>query len=195
MTEIAVPARPHSGFAHESTKNESVEWFTPKWIFDALGLEFDLDPCSPGQGLSHVPAKRVYTKDDDGLISPWRPGELLFLNPPYGSLTSKFLAKLAHESSANGVEGIALVFARLDTRWYHDYVAGVADCVCFVEGRIPFLQGSLDKIGGAPGAGSMLVAYGPRAAKAVWECNLGHVVPTGPDHSVKRVAKAPEKAA
>ena len=37
-----------SGFTHESTYNESKEWYTPRRIFDALGLEFDLDPCSPG---------------------------------------------------------------------------------------------------------------------------------------------------
>lgn len=60
-----------SGFTHESTHNESIEWYTPPEIFDSLGLEFDLDPCSPGEGKSFVPAKNLYTAEDDGLTSPW----------------------------------------------------------------------------------------------------------------------------
>jgi hypothetical protein len=34
--------------------------------FRALGLVFDLDPCSPGPD-HWMPAKRIYTKADDGL--------------------------------------------------------------------------------------------------------------------------------
>jgi hypothetical protein len=33
---------------HENSIGESDEWYTPPEIFDALGLTFDLDPCSPG---------------------------------------------------------------------------------------------------------------------------------------------------
>ncbi len=28
--------------------NENDEWYTPPWLFEALGVTFDLDPCSPG---------------------------------------------------------------------------------------------------------------------------------------------------
>jgi hypothetical protein len=58
-----------SGFSHESSKNISVDWYTPEWIFKALGLEFDLDPCSPSGGVPWIPAKRFYTIEDDGLSS------------------------------------------------------------------------------------------------------------------------------
>jgi len=40
------------GFTHESARNESVDWYTPPELFDALGLTFDLDPCSPGSARS-----------------------------------------------------------------------------------------------------------------------------------------------
>lgn len=40
----------HDGFAHESTKNITQEWYTPPFVFEKLGLEFDLDPCSPMNG-------------------------------------------------------------------------------------------------------------------------------------------------
>jgi hypothetical protein len=32
---------------HEPCIGLSSDWFTPPEIFAALGLEFDLDPCSP----------------------------------------------------------------------------------------------------------------------------------------------------
>ncbi len=44
-------------------QGKSDEWYTPKSIFDALGLTFDLDPCSSGR--DYVPAHRRYTKVDN----------------------------------------------------------------------------------------------------------------------------------
>ena len=43
-----------SGFVHEAAVGNSVEWYTPKSVFDALGVGFDLDVCSPGDRKSHV---------------------------------------------------------------------------------------------------------------------------------------------
>ena len=66
---------------HEPSLGMSDEWFTPCSIFAALGLTFDLDPCSPWPG-HWVPARRIYTKEDDGLAQPWQ--GLVFVNPPFG---------------------------------------------------------------------------------------------------------------
>ena len=45
---------------YENSIGETSEWYTPRAIFDALGVVFDLDPCSPG--AEHwVPARKVYT--------------------------------------------------------------------------------------------------------------------------------------
>jgi hypothetical protein len=46
---------------HENCVGESDDWFTPKKYFDAIGLEFDLDPAHPGLGTKHchVPVRRV----------------------------------------------------------------------------------------------------------------------------------------
>ena len=52
--------------------HKSVEWYTPKWIFDELAIAFDLDPCSPHDMESQVPAKVKYTIFDDGLSSSQR---------------------------------------------------------------------------------------------------------------------------
>lgn len=58
------------GFTHESTKSQTIKWYTPPEVFDALGIEFDLDPCSPGEGRDFVPAKRRITREQDGQGSP-----------------------------------------------------------------------------------------------------------------------------
>ena len=66
---------------HEPSIGMSDDWFTPPKIFAALGLRFDLDPCSPGSD-HWVPANKIYTKADDGLVQPWF--GLVFVNPPFG---------------------------------------------------------------------------------------------------------------
>jgi hypothetical protein len=66
---------------HEPCIGQSSEWFTPREIFDAFGLTFDLDPYLPGPG-HWVPARKVYTEQDDGLHQSWE--GLVFMNPPFG---------------------------------------------------------------------------------------------------------------
>ena len=58
------------------------EYYTPPNIFEALGLCFDLDPCSPTEG-SYVPAKKAYSLPFDGLNAPWE--GLVWVNPPYSN--------------------------------------------------------------------------------------------------------------
>ena len=48
------------------------EWYTPGWLFHALGLTFDLDACSPAdRTYVSVPAHKWYTEVDDGLAQRW----------------------------------------------------------------------------------------------------------------------------
>ena len=57
------------------------EIYTPPSVFEALGVEFDLDVCAPKGGLPWIPAKKSYSLDDDGLAQPWY--GLVWCNPPY----------------------------------------------------------------------------------------------------------------
>lgn len=61
------------------------ERFTPQWVFDGLGLTFDLDPASPVEGGDCVPARRKLTRLDDGLACDW--SGLVWLNPPFSEAT------------------------------------------------------------------------------------------------------------
>jgi DNA N-6-adenine-methyltransferase (Dam) len=72
---------------HEPSIGQSDDWYTPPEIFEALPLEFDLDPCSPGPA-HWVPARQVFTKQDDGLAQSW--SGLVFMNPPFGGRNGHF---------------------------------------------------------------------------------------------------------
>jgi hypothetical protein len=131
---------------------QTVEWYTPPSIFKMLGCGFTLDPCHPGRDVvDWVPALSVYTKADDGLVKPWV--GRVWLNPPYGRELPPWLKKM-HEHR----DGIALVFARTDTAWFHDYVAK-ADAVLFLKKRVRFVNAD-GVLGDSPNCGSMLVAWG-----------------------------------
>jgi hypothetical protein len=73
--------------------------------------------------------------------------------------------------------GIALVFARTDTKWFHAHAAA-ADAILFVKGRIPFVDETgkppqvWDKKSGkwkdsGPGAGSMMIGWGSDCVEAL----------------------------
>lgn len=61
---------------------DSDDWYTPRWIFDGLGLEFDLDVAAPDDpSLTNVTARRFVTVAEDGLAIEWH-GQV-WCNPPY----------------------------------------------------------------------------------------------------------------
>jgi hypothetical protein len=157
------------GFVHEKPTNQTKEWYTPPEIFEALRWpKFDLDPCSPGATVvPWIPAAEHYT--DNGLLRPWK--GRVWLNPPYGQQTPTWLEKLCLHGN-----GIALVFARTDTLWFHIH-AIKADAICFLLGRIKFIQEN-GKRGNSPGCGSMLLAYGDDCADILLASGIGWCVDT-----------------
>jgi len=156
---------------HHAAVGASDEWYTPPAVFDALGLTFDLDPCAPPPPAADwIPAARRYSLPDDGLVLPWE--GRVYLNPPYGSATSAWVRRLA----AHG-DGIALVFARTDTAWFHE-VAQTAHALCFLAGRLTFVPADSASVAegrtnGNAGAPSLLMAFGEECAAAVAASGLG----------------------
>jgi hypothetical protein len=149
--------------------NENDEWYTPSWLFRALGVEFSLDPCSPGVPPSSVPAIRHLTKDDNGLTADW--DGCVWLNPPFSSKRAWYERLVAHG------DGIALMPARTETHDLQTYME-VADSLLFLKGRIYFERGHRpggNGVGGvitAPPFGVLLCAYGPLMSYALLHSEL-----------------------
>ena len=128
-------------------------WLTPKWLIDALG-DFDLDPCVPDGGMPWKTAAQMVSKSMDGLKADWD-GKRIWLNPPYGREAEPFFRKMIHRKSGGG---IALVFARTDTRLWQDMIFPNATAILFLRRRLRFC-----KHDGTPGetatAPSALIAF------------------------------------
>jgi len=153
------------GSHHRAFAGESSEWYTPPHVFDALGLRFDLDPATAPGGVPWVPAERHYSAAEDGLSRPWR--GRVWLKPPYGPQTAAWLRRAAEHG-----DGVALVFARTDTAWFHEIVP-TASSVCFIEGRITFIGPDRRPAQHNSGVPSMLLGWGEMCGEAVIGCGMG----------------------
>ncbi len=161
-----------SGFPREPARGASVEWYTPPEVFEALAISFDLDPAAPVGGVPWVPARQSFSWAEDGLVQPWV--GRVWLNPPYGPGMDGWLDRLARHG-----DGLALVFARTETRWCQNILKH-ATAVCFIAGRLSFIRpdGSRGESARVP---SLLLAFGLPCALALAESGLGQtlVLPRG----------------
>lgn len=85
-------------FAAQQEQTTTDDYYTPPWVFDRMGIGFDLDVASPPVPLSWIPAKRFYTMEDDGLLQPWE--GRVWMNPPYSQVTPWVMKFIEHR---NGV--------------------------------------------------------------------------------------------
>lgn len=162
----------------ERCEKTTDEWYTPKWLVDALG-EFDLDPCAPENRLWDT-AKKHLTKQDDGLKESWG-GLRVWLNPPYSRpLIEKFVNKMAENNN-----GIALLFNRCDSRMFQDVIFPNAAAIMFIKGRIRFFRSDGTE-GGSPGCGSVLIAFGKDNAEILESSNIpGKFIKLGNNENIK----------
>lgn len=144
--------------SHQSANMKKDEWLTPPSILQALGT-FDLDPCSPINRPWNT-AKNHYTILDDGLKQQWE--GRVWVNPPYGLKAAKWLDKLSRHGN-----GIALIFARTETRMFFKYVWRKADVLLFIEGRLFFHHVTGERAKANSGAPSVLIAYGEKNVEAM----------------------------
>lgn len=117
---------------------KSDEWTTPQWLFDELNKEFNftLDVAAIAEN-----SKCGQSFLTDALNTSWScpiaGPHICWLNPPY-SMCSEFIKK-AYEESEKGNTIVALVPARTDTKWFHNYCYNKENVeIRFLKGRLKF---------------------------------------------------------
>lgn len=115
--------------------SKTVEWETPQAFFDKLNETFcfTLDPCA---NADNHKCEKYFTKAENGLLQNWG-GQRVFCNPPYGSEIGKWVRKCYEEAQKPGTTVVALLPARTDTAWFHDFIYHKA-VIRFVRGRLRF---------------------------------------------------------
>jgi hypothetical protein len=153
---------------HEQSIGASDEWYTPAFVFEAMGVRFDLDVAAP---VAKCPASAWCNNaySHDSLTRIW-PG-FVWMNPPFGGRNG--LVPWLEKFFAHG-DGVALVPDRTSAPWFHRYACR-ADAVLFVgkpnpprksSNKIQFIRPSGEP-GKSPAQGTALLALGARGAVAL----------------------------
>ncbi len=147
-------------------KGQRDEWFSPKWIFDALELQFDIDVCAPVNGVSWIPAIKHFSMQDDGLQQDWM-GKRVWMNPPYSKplpWTNKF------RENANG---IALIPTTIGKWWLELYEDKRTSWLALPPMRFIDPKGNTAR--NTMPSRAWLVAVGDTCIEALRKSGLGHV--------------------
>lgn len=144
---------------------DRTEWRTPRMILDPVecfcGGSIYLDPCASEDNWTK--ARRYYSgrllkdgsvdPDDDGLKQSWitRPGQIIFVNPPYGDRVPDDPRRAGTKAWVQRVGGEArkdksillLITAsnRAGTIYFQEAIGdGPLDAMCHIRRRVPFID-------------------------------------------------------
>lgn len=96
-----------------------------------------IDVCATKK---HHKTPRYFTKD--ALKKQWN--KPFWMNPPY-SEAYKFMKYAYEQHKKHNVDGLCLVYAKTDVKWFHRFVQGKAR-TWFIEGRVKFwINGKVPK--------------------------------------------------
>jgi hypothetical protein len=155
--------------------NDGDEWYTPRWLFDALGIKFEIDVCAPlNTTYSSVPALRGFTIEDDGLAQPW--DGTVWCNPPY-SKPEPWARRMIHHR-----DGLILTHIPMNAGWCVD-MWETCDAIRLFQ-AMEFVRP--DGTSQRPGYWLQLAAFGPTATEA-----LARLQPLGSAASNKRRIASP----
>ena len=144
------------------TAGASDEWYTPKYIFDALDVRFDCDVAAPKRGPVHTPCDSWHYAE--ALTKEW-PG-FIWMNPPFGGRNGlvPWLDKFFDHGN-----GIALTPDRTSAPWWQD-AARRADAILFINGKVKFERPD-GTVGKWPSTGTTLFASGRKGVQALINAN------------------------
>lgn len=164
-----------SEFGYAPAKSD--DWYTPRYVFDALGVSFDLDVSAPVEGPRYVPATRWLW--ERGLEQTWE--GFVWMNPPYGHQSTKiaWLDKFIKHGN-----GITLLPDRTSAPWWQWAVPHM-ELLLFVAPKIKFERPD-GSIGEQPGNGTALMAIGELGTEALVNASLAGLGilahPAAPSH-------------
>jgi phage N-6-adenine-methyltransferase len=123
-------------------KSGKMDWGTPQGFFDRLDEEFGftLEACAKrdnAKAYNYLGPDQEYEGWRNGLAAQW-PG-VVWMNPPYGREVGIWCAYASGQALHNHLchKVVALLPARTDTTWWHDWVMLAAE-VRLVRGRLRF---------------------------------------------------------
>jgi len=140
------------------------QYFTPKDIFDALGVVFDTDPAHPPYPTS-VPCKTYFCEADDGLAQEWK--GLVWCNPPYSKPRPWIEKFIQHRN------GIMLI--QISKSKAFDQIWKEADAVCVPGNGATFKFDLPDGTRKGIFMPVMLLAMGEEAVAVLKNSGLGRV--------------------
>ena len=125
--------------------NKKDNWETPPDLFqkacDYFAVSPLLDVCATEKNT-----KCKYYYSERSLERPYEVD--FFCNPPY-SQVKKWIKKCYFEHIKYNVNGIMLIFAKTDTKAWHEFLFPHAD-ILFLQGRVHFFDDGKESINPAP---------------------------------------------
>ena len=122
---------------HSSKSNE---WYTPNLYIDlarAVMGNIELDPASSEEANKRIGANRYYTKQNSAFLYNWE-AKTVWLNPPYGQYTGRFVRKLLRHYYDDDIEQAIIL---LNANPGRAYWRGLWEFpVCFTQHRIRFFD-------------------------------------------------------
>ena len=143
--------------------NTSDDYYTPPFIFEQLGVQFDLDVAAPVGGVPWIPATNHYSIIDDGLSQDWF--GMVWCNPPYSNVTPWAKKLIKHD------DGIALV-PMAKSGWFNliwDHASGALP----LPANLKFVRS--DQTSGSIMLPVMLFAFGEANRQVLINSGLGKV--------------------
>jgi hypothetical protein len=142
--------------AIEYGHDQGDEWYTPRWIFDGLGIRFDMDVCAPVD-LTYVttPAEAYLTEESDGLMQKWH--GTVWCNPPYSAPEAWADRCIEHG------DGLLLTHIPMNAAWAMRVWEACDGMRLFQAIEFVRPDGRLQR----PGSWLMLAAFGDKATKAL----------------------------
>lgn len=153
------PIKQNNDMSHfEQAVGQTDEWYTPRYVFQAMDAIFDLDVAMSTPPSYLVPCRNFI--QTNALAEPWR--GFVWCNPPFGPRNG--IVPWLDRFFAHG-NGVCLTPDRTSAPWWQD-AAKRSDGVLFVSPKIRFI-GKDGAEGTAPSTGTTLMAVGHAGLSAL----------------------------